>query len=178
MPDHDLNCPQAPSIQQIGRLVEEMKRDMSAANERQEKRDTMLIEALQGIANQDARIVAQQDEIKHVGRDVENLFERVRGIEESIGKDGSTIDLKVQTKVDSAGAELGKQLYSIAEKLDKKLEEGLAPTIWFFQMLSSKPFVAASVALVVMVVVGSILDLCYHFEGVAQIWAAWKQLKS
>ncbi|OHD23504.1 MAG: hypothetical protein A2Y38_12130 [Spirochaetes bacterium GWB1_59_5] len=166
MPEHDLNCPQAPSIHQIGLLVSDMKRDMAAFNKRQEKRDDMLIEALRDVANQDARLDSQQAQIKHIEHDTEALFARVRDIEEAFGKDGATIELKVQ-----AAAAL--KMEEAHAKMDLRLEQ----IIKFVNLISSWPALAIATTLAVMTTAGVFLDFWYHFDGVKQLWAAWQEIR-
>jgi hypothetical protein len=159
--DHTLlNCAQAPSIYQIGKMVAEVREeqikareDLSKATSRMEQRDDKLLTVLASVADQGARLDSQRETQEHQGRDIENMFSRIRGIEEAIGKDGSTIDLKIQTTVD--------------RKLDK--------IIRFVEIVTSWPAMIVAGALAVLTISGSLFDLWYHLKGVALLWDLAKQ---
>jgi len=154
-PQTTAECSQAPSILQIGQLVQGLNQSLEAALSRMETRDIMMIDALKKVAEQGARLDAQQAQALHQGEELDNLFERVRGIEEAIGKDGSTIDLKIGAAV------------------EKRLEK----IIRFVELITSWPAMVLAGILAVLTVVGTIFDLWYHSQGVAMLWEAYKAIK-
>lgn len=165
MPDHNLqDCPQGPSIKQISELVAELAPQVKfavgqvqSAVDRMEARDVKLMEALEKVADQNARIDAQQNDIQHLHRDHENLFDRVRGIEAAIGEKGATMKLEIEHVVDKTFEEKCQKLLTIAT------------------VLTSRPGLAVIGGLLTLVVMNAVMSVMFHFEGVAQFFRIVKQ---
>lgn len=150
-----LQCSHGASIETFGEALLEVKVGLKEALEKMDKRDERMALALEGLADQGARINSIRETSDRHNHDLEEAFTRLRSIEMVIGKDGDSLGLVIQTTVDT--------------KFSKMIR--------LIELLTSKPAVFVAVSLAVLTVLGTCFDIWYHFEGVKAVWAAYKSIK-
>jgi len=138
MPSHD-PCPQDPMIRHIAFSLEAVERG-------QEK----IVEALGKLAAQDARIDHLEDAAADTKANFNEVFARIREVEQLVGRDGAGIKLGVRESLDT-----------INERLEK--------ITGFIDVLTSRPAISIAVALAVMTMVGTVCDMAYHYDLVKAI---------
>lgn len=127
-------CEQKQSIENISKTLDRMERS-------QEK----LVELLEKVSNQDARINHLEEHAERAYTEVNELFTRMREAEMNVASSGPSVRQQFHDTVDL-----------VNEKLDKLMR--------VFEVTTSRPAVMVYGAIIVMIVAGTFLDFMYHFD--------------
>lgn len=145
-------CMQEDNIANINDTLKQMMK--LQAEERLERRESekRLIAALEKVADQGARIDHLETHTERNVNDMENLFNRVRDVELTLASN-SPATRKAQ---EDAIYKLTRQMTTFTESLEK--------VHTFIKSITSKRAKYCYAALIIMIAVGTIMDVLYHME--------------
>ena len=129
------------------------------AIERMETNQDRLVNLLEKVANQDARIVHVEDHAENTYKDLNEVFGRLRECELNLAANG-------HDRINSTLEELTSKIETMNTRLEKVSIK--------YNMFTCKYAIYFYVGLVGAVFLGFLSDLWNHFEWIKEIWRFWK----
>lgn len=153
MPQHE-DCAQEANIVNISRTLERMERG-------QER----VVELLEKVANQDARIDHLEDTAEIVYRDVNSIFDRVRDLELVQASNGPETRLKLNEVME----EVSRKMEDINNRIEKILR--------FYRVVTGKNAKYFYTVILGLVLTGFVSDIANHYDWMKETYKLIKFLK-
>lgn len=144
-------CEQEGTIQMMSKTLTRME----AAQEH-------IVDLLTRVANQSARIESLEEHKDMCLKNAETLFERVRDLELNSASAGPMHREAVRNTIDGIEEKI--------DRLDKKIDR----LNRIIGLITHKYFLIGVGVILGLVLVGSVMDLIYHWDTIKSAWLFWK----
>lgn len=129
--------------------------NISATLIRMEKGQDRVIDLLEKVSNQEARLDHLEEHAERTYKDLNEIFNRLREAEMNIASSGPTVR---------------QQFNEAIELLTRKVTK----LNNYIAMIQSKPSIVCLSIILVMILCGTLLDFVNHFETLKKIWEFFK----